>query len=945
MQPHPTTTETPLSSGRGSELTAHCAAFLPGDPPRNGLLAFIPDGAAQLPAVGTPARLPVVTPQGSGVGVRTVDAVVLPVAEALPHLLTADAASASGSVAFWGAAARFALGLTVRGLLIPEVSQGGFDAWRAGPIAEEDTTWLRRLAAAMPAEAHAVPLPATSPVQLARQEPLLRGFVDAVADAMPRTRAAPLATGSRAFADTMPQRIPELRYWADEIAADLEAGLRVSLRVELPSGAHGGPDQDTSAFRAVVQLHSARNPSLVTDLTQAWNDAVALFGPRAREAVRTLLCRGARAWPPLDRLTGQPVPGELALNDDELYSLLHDSAEALTATGIDVHYPKDLIRDLTSAALIEPAHNPRGHVPSRFTPELLLRFRWHLAMNGDPLSQDEMDALAEAHRPVVRLRDQWVLVDRELIRRSQEPESMPLGAIDGLSALLTGTTEIDSQTIAVEPGGWLATILRRIKNNGQHALPDPPAELRATLRGYQLQGLAWMDRLTSSGLGCCLADDMGLGKTITLIALHLRRQEDSATAGPTLVVCPASLLGNWEKEIRRFAPGVRTRRYHGTRRTLDGLETGEFVLTTYATMRQDISALATTTWGLVVADEAQHIKNPAAATARAMRTVSSGVRVALTGTPVENNLSELWSILDWTIPGLLGSLSDFRRTFAIPIERGDDPAVAERLACLVRPFLLRRRKSDADIVPELPPKTETDHAVHLTREQAALYEAVVRESLDAISGTSGRGRRSLVLKLLTALKQICNHPAQYLKESSPKLPGRSGKFALLDELVDTIVAEGGAILVFTQYVTMARMILRHLETRGTTAQLLHGNTPIERREEMVARFQRGEVRVFVLSLKAAGTGLNLTRAGHVIHFDRWWNPAVEAQATDRAHRIGQTLPVQVHRLITEGTVEERVAQLLAAKGALADAVLGSGDTALTELSDTELSRLVALRRS
>ncbi|WP_308408543.1 DEAD/DEAH box helicase [Streptomyces malaysiensis] len=827
------------------------------------------------------------------------------------------------------------------------MSQGGFDAWRAGPLTDEDTVWLARLAAAMPVEAHAVPLPGSAPLQLARQEPLLRGFVDAVADAVPRTRAAPLATGRPAFADLAPHHIPELRFWADEIAAGLDAGPRVSLRVEPPDGdgSPDGLDQDTLAFRAVVQLHSARHPSLVMDLVRTWSDAPALFGPRAQDAARAMLQRGARAWPPLERLAGQPVPDELILTEGELYDLLHNSLEALAMAGIEVHYPKELIHDLTSTALIEPAHNPRGDIPSRFAPELLLRFRWHLAMNGDPLSQDEMNALAEAHRPVVRLRDQWVLVDPELIRGALEPEPRPLGAMDGLSALLTGAVEIDSQTVAVEPGGWLATVFHRIEDTGPRALPDPPPELRATLRDYQLQGLDWMDRLTSSGLGCCLADDMGLGKTVTLIALHLCRQRRPATAGPTLVVCPASLLGNWEKEIQRFAPGTPTRRYHGAQRTLNGIRPDEFILTTYATMRQDIASLGSATWGLVVADEAQHIKNPVGATARALRTVSNGVRVALTGTPVENNLTELWSIMDWTIPGLLGSLSDFRSSYATPIERGDDPATAERLALLVRPFLMRRRKSDPDIVPELPPKTETDHAVHLTREQAALYEAVVRESLDAISSASGAGRRSLVLKLITALKQICNHPAQYLKESSPKLAGRSGKFALLDELVDTIVSEGGATLVFTQYVTMARMTLRHLETRGITAQLLHGNTPVNQREEMVARFQRGEVPVFVLSLRAAGTGLNLTHAGHVIHFDRWWNPAVEAQATDRAHRIGQTLPVQVHRLIAEGTVEERVAHLLAAKGALAEAVLGSENTALTELSDAELSRLVTLRRS
>jgi len=321
--------------------------------------------------------------------------------------------------------------------------------------------------------------------------------------------------------------------------------------------------------------------------------------------------------------------------------------------------------------------------------------------------------------------------------------------------------------------------------------------------------------------------------------------------------------------------------------------------------------------------------------------------------PVENNLSELWALLDWTTPGLLGPLKAFRARHARAAENHEElenEEAVERLARLVRPFLLRRRKSDPGIVPELPPKTESDHPVPLTREQASLYEAVVRETLGRIEEAEGMARRGLVMKLLTSLKQICNHPAQYLKEDAPRggtarLAGRSGKLALLDELLDTILAEGGSVLVFTQYVSMARLLADHLTARGIGSQLLHGGTPVAERERMVDRFQAGEVPVFLLSLKAAGTGLNLTRAGHVVHYDRWWNPAVEDQATDRAYRIGQTQPVQVHRLVTEGTVEDRIAELLRAKKALADAVLGSGEAAFTELTDRELADLVSLRRS
>jgi SNF2 family DNA or RNA helicase len=644
-------------------------------------------------------------------------------------------------------------------------------------------------------------------------------------------------------------------------------------------------------------------------------------------------------WPPLDRLTEQDVPDVLALSEEEVGDLLGVAASRLAGAGVAVHWPRDLARDLTAAAVVRPAPGSATDGTGFFDSEELLQFRWQLVLGGDPLTEAEMDALAEAHRPIVRLRDRWVLVDPALVRKARRRELGLLDPVDALSVALTGTADVDGETVEAVPAGALAALRDRLTAGPRPA--EPPAGLDATLRDYQLRGLAWLDLMTSLGLGGCLADDMGLGKTITLIALHLKR----AHPEPTLVVCPASLLGNWQREITRFAPGVPVRRFHGPDRTLDGLA-GGFVLTTYGTMRSTAAQLAEQPWGMVVADEAQHVKNPYSATAKALRTIPTPARVALTGTPVENNLSELWALLDWTTPGLLGPLKSFRARHARAVENGEDQEAVERLARLVRPFLLRRKKSDPGIVPELPPKTETDHPVPLTREQAALYEAVVRESMLAIENAEGIGRRGLVLKLLGALKQICDHPALYLKEAAApdRLSARSGKLALLDELLDTVLAEDGSALIFTQYVGMARLITAHLSSRAIPVDLLHGGTPVPERERMVDRFQSGETPVLVLSLKAAGTGLNLTRAGHVVHFDRWWNPAVEEQATDRAYRIGQTQPVQVHRLVTEGTVEDRIAEMLTAKRALADAVLGSGESALTELTDRELSDLVSLRR-
>ncbi len=375
------------------------------------------------------------------------------------------------------------------------------------------------------------------------------------------------------------------------------------------------------------------------------------------------------------------------------------------------------------------------------------------------------------------------------------------------------------------------------------------------------------------------------------------------------------------------------------------------MLTTYGTLRGPTTgptpparAFATSAWGLVVADEAQHVKNAASAAARALRAIPGTARVALTGTPVENNLTELWAILDWAIPGLLGSRNAFRKVWAAPIESGVHEEKTRQFAGLVAPFVLRRRKSDPGIAPELPPKTETDHPLGLTREQVVLYEAFVRDTMERIERSDEETRRGLVLALLTGLKQICNHPAQFLKQSGAvRLSGRSHKLDLLDELLATILAEGGAALVFTQYVAMARLLEAHLDRSGVAHQLLHGGTPVRARDAMVAAFQAGDVPVFLLSLKAGGTGLNLTRADHVIHLDRWWNPAVEDQATDRAYRIGQDKPVQVHRMVTRGTIEERIAELLDRKRALADAILSRGETAFTELGDDELRDLVTLR--
>jgi hypothetical protein len=889
------------------------ATFVPSDPPRGGTVALYRVDGGPLPeeAPGDPGRVRVVA-DATG-SVREVPAVLCRPERACEYLLTAPART--GSARAWALAARKALELIAAGCIAPGLDAEGTGAWRIAGIDGQDAEWLHRLADAMPPTAYA----ATGDGRLPDPYRLLRAFLDAVADSWIRSPAVSALLGEHALTAERPVDTPEFARAAARLANGRDRGHGLALAIE--------PRQWDVRMRALMFDRS--DPARLITHTEA----------DAGEAdLRLGLSRLAQAsgWRRLLHL-GRGEDGLTALldHDDLAYLFLQGGIEELRELGTEVRVDARVEAGPSLSLAIEGPETDG----SLFSLDRLLGFRWKAALGDRELTAAELDRIADSHSPLVQVGDRWVLVDdamrAKLARRLDAP-----APLEALRAALTGTVEVGGDQVPVVSAGPLQALRERLRTSANDAAIPQPEALQGNLRDYQLRGLNWLAGLAELGLGACLADDMGLGKTITLIAHHLHRQAAPATAGPALVVCPASLMANWAAETARFAPSLAVRRFHGRERSLDGLGPAEIVLTTYATMRLDAESLAAVPWSLVCADEAQHAKNPASATAKSLRGIKSGARVALTGTPVENNLTDLWSILDWATPGLLGSREGFRASYGRAAERGD-PLTAARLGELIRPFMLRRLKTDPGIAPELPAKTLTDQHVRLSKDQVALYKRVVDAAFAEIRAAAGIERRGLVLALLTRLKQVCNHPAHYSGGTDPA-KGRSGKLELVDELLDTILAEGEHTLIFTQYTAMGDLLLKHLAKRGVKAEFLSGKTPVKKRETMVNAFQNGETPVLLLSLKAAGVGLNLTRATHVIHYDRWWNPAAEDQATDRAYRIGQTRPVQVHRLICEGTLEERIAELLERKRGLAEAVVGSGEAALTELSDDQLLELVRL---
>ena len=793
--------------------------------------------------------------------------------------------------------------------------------------------------------------------------------------------------------------------WArvvDEASGPARATFRLTEVKPLDDPAEpdvSGPD---TVWRLDFLLRSAEDPSLLVGAEQIWQapEAMSRWITQPGEVLLAELGRASVIYPELAESLRGARPVALVLDLEGAYRFLSEVAARLDQAGFGVLLPSwwgSTGRPERGVGLAVSAGGTPVEgivVAGGLSRTQLARFDWRLAVGEVELTEAEIGELVAAKAPLVRLRGHWVRVDPDRLRRGLEflrrapteasTAADVLAVMNGLDSGGLAGDPLPLPVTSVRADGWVGELLAGTADRSL-APVDPPPGFLATLRPYQRRGLSWLVFLSSLGLGACLADDMGLGKTVQLLALEAtereggpgaaaravvspdppaggltesathpdgiphRRQADSrGDGGVTLLVCPMSLVGNWQREAAGFAPMLRVYAHHGPGRprgmALDERLAGaDLMVTTYGTLTRDVEQLAGRRWRRVVLDEAQMVKNSRSAAAQAVRRLDAEHRVALTGTPMENRLSELWSVMDFLNPGVLGTGERFRQRFAVPVERHGDADAARRLRTLTRPYLLRRLKTDPDIAGDLPEKIEIIQDYRLTPEQASLYRTVVDDMLDRIAGADAIQRRGRVLAAMAKLKQVCNHPAVLLHDGSP-VGTRSGKVARLEEVLAELLAEGDRALMFTQFTEFGDLLVPHLSARFDTEVLyLHGGTPKQRRDEMVARFQSGDgPALFLLSLRAGGTGLTLTAANHVLHLDRWWNPAVENQATDRAFRIGQRQSVQVRKFVCAGTLEERIDRMIESKKELADLVISDGESWLTELSTGELRELLTL---
>jgi SNF2 family DNA or RNA helicase len=923
---------------------------------------------------------------------------------ALDFLLALPASAPHGtafgqSLRFWAQAAQFCYELITQQCFVPALHQARQNgvatysaAWEAA-LSPEDETRMQLLAKMMPPLCWSFVQPGESKASLLQD--LMLSFLNYGIDAFMReslaaTSLLPTVRRSRRSANT-----PLAEQWLRALAAD-DPTLRASpgelkefaaamqtwlgqLRPAAPDAPFrtcfrlDAPDEDaedTAAWHVSFHLQANDDRSLLVPAEKVWKErsgTLTFLKRRFENPQERLLAdlgKASRLFPPIEESLKTARPRGLELSTEQAYRFLRESAPLLEQSGFGVLVPPWWQKRSARVGVKLKVGPKAGTKTSSGLMGLdsIVDYDWSVAIGDTALSISEFERLVKLKRPLVRVRGQWVELRPEEVeaainffQKKRARHDMTLGEALRLG-LGDGTTEIGLPVLGIETEGWIRDALDRLSQRVQLSTITVPATFQGKLRPYQLKGVSWLAFLKQFGFGGCLADSMGLGKTIELIALLLHERDDKNNGAtpalqPTLLICPMSIVGNWHKEIQRFAPSLSVMVHHGAERLSDQAFIEEalrhdVVITTYALALRDQEHLSAIDWENVVVDEAQNIKNESAKQTQAIKKLNARNRIALTGTPVENRLSELWSIMEFLNPGYLGSGADFRKKFAIPIERYHHTESAETLKKLIQPFVLRRLKTDKSIIKDLPDKLEMKVFCNLTQEQASLYEAVVKEMMEKIEESEGMERRGQVLATLMRLKQICNHPAQFMSDGSA-LPRRSGKLARLEEMLEEALAAGDKALIFTQFAEMGALLRQYLqEVLECETLFLHGGTPKKQRDMMVERFQqeRRGAPLFILSLKAGGVGLNLTAANHVFHFDRWWNPAVEDQATDRAFRIGQTRNVQVHKFICVGTMEERIDLMIEQKKGLAESIVGSGENWLTEMSTEQLRELFTLSR-
>ncbi|MGK7944912.1 MAG: DEAD/DEAH box helicase [Microcystaceae cyanobacterium] len=684
---------------------------------------------------------------------------------------------------------------------------------------------------------------------------------------------------------------------------------------------------------------------------------------RTIENAQELLLKGlglaSRLYDPISDSLEAEIPDHCTLDPIQVYQFLRASAWQLQNNGLGVILPPSLASGATEKRLgVKLQAEVKLKKGEHLSLKTLLNYDLKLSIGEQEISAKDFKKLLKQQSPLVEINGEWIAIQpsdvkaaQSILDQSYQTEQL---SVEDALRLKVGETQTLAKlpVVQFEASGVLQELLNHLTDNEGVQTIEQPEGFNGTLRPYQKRGVGWLAFLEKWGLGACLADDMGLGKTLQLLGFLLHLKADNQLNHPTLIICPTSVINNWQKEAQKFAPDLSVLIHHGSKRQSGKsfskiAEKNDIIITSYALVYRDIKTLEAVSWQGIVLDEAQNVKNAQAKQSQAVRQINAGFRIALTGTPVENRLTELWSILDFLNPNFLGTKTFFQKRFATPIEKYGDQTSLQLLRSLVRPFILRRLKTDKDIIQDLPEKQEMTVFCGLSQVQAKLYQTIVDQSLAAINESEGIQRHGLILTLLMKLKQICNHPDHFNKEKALTKSNDSGKLLRLEEMLEELIEEGDRALIFTQFAEWGNLLKSYLEKKfKQDVFFLYGATRREQRQVMVDRFQNDPdaPQLFILSLKAGGTGLNLTRANHVFHIDRWWNPAVENQATDRAFRIGQKRNVQVHKFVCSGTLEEKINDIIESKQQLADQTVDAGENWLTQLDTEQLRNLLLLDR-